>query len=127
MKELEPHIKSDFKKPEIENIEREKKEYFLLGTYLKTPGLKIFYYNSQKNEVHELYIKKCKTLIIKPIDGELIAMDYEASKVQVDSRWTFFEALNMRTANKRLQKFKQGKIKELFNLKTPSKEGIKFY
>ena len=45
----------------------------------------------------------------------------------VDARDIHFEALNLETAQKRVNKYKQGKIKELCNLRVPTTNSLKLF
>jgi hypothetical protein len=94
-------------KPEMENVEQEKQEHKLIGTFLRTKGLKLFAYNSLKNELFEVEIKYGEILHIVPDGyGGLKAIDPEFEKAFVDSRNIHFEALNFKNAEKRLSKVK---------------------
>lgn len=128
---LEPLLKETSdkttSKPEMENVEREKQEYKLIGTFLRTRGLKLYAYNSLKNKLTEVQIEHGDTLHLIPDEnGKLRAVDLELEKATVNSVDIHFEALNWKNAEKRLRNFKQGKIKELCNLKEPG-EGINFW
>lgn len=112
---------------EMEMVEKEKKESIILGTYNLKRGLKLFYYNPENTELGEVEIKYSDTLTMCLIDGEISVIDLELMKCTVDSRFEYFQCLNMNTAKKRLKKFKLGKIKELFNLKEYNSEGIRFW
>jgi hypothetical protein len=114
-------------KIKIEQVQLKQQEYFLLGTFLRTPGLTLFSYNINTNEIKEVIIKYSDTINLVPIDGKLIPIDFENQRCLVDSRYEYFESLNIDNAQKRVKKWKDGKIKELFNLKKPSEDGIKFY
>lgn len=71
-------------KPEIENIEREKQEYKLIGTFLRTRGLKLYSYNSLKNKLTEVQTQRGNTLhLINDENGKLRAIDLELEKVTV--------------------------------------------
>lgn len=111
-------------KPEIEQVEQEKMEYHLLGTFLRTRGLQLFCYNSTENKVERVDISYSNTIHIIPENGQLIAVDLEAEKTTVDSRCEYFEALNMDNAKRRVKRCKEGKIEELFNLRDPNKEPL---
>jgi len=115
-------------KPEMEMVENEKQEYKLVGQYLRTKGLKMFSYNSLKGEMKEILIKDKKevTLVIG-VEGKLTSDDLGYEECDVDSRNIHFEALNLKNAKKRVQKYKDGKIKELCNLRLPSKDGLKLW
>jgi len=128
---LEPLLKETSNKttskPEMENVEREKQEYKLIGTFLRKRGLKLFAYNSLKNLLTEVEVEHGNTLHLMPDEnGKLRAVDLELEKATVDSREIHFEALNRKNAEKRLKKFKQGKIKDLCNLREPG-DGINFW
>jgi len=104
-------------KPEMEMVEREKHEYKLVGTYLRRKGLRLFAYNSLKNELKEVAISTKDTInIISDENGQLTVIDTGYEEANVDTRNIHFEALNLKSAKKRLQKYKSGKIKELCNL-----------
>ena len=112
---------------EIEQVQQEQKEYILLGTFLLTKGLRLFCYDHLENEVFEITIKYSDTIHLYLINRQWVLVDWEAAKCSIDSKFIHFEALNLKSAEKRVARFKEGKIKELFNLRKPSKEGIKFY
>jgi len=114
-------------KPDIEQVEKKKQEYYLLGTFLRTRGLRMFGFNHLKNEVFEVKIQYGNTIHLVPIEGKLMPVDLEAEKCTVDSRFEYFEALNFESANKRVSKYKQGKLSELCNLKKPNPDGIRFF
>jgi len=128
---LEPLLKeqdnSKTTKPEMEQVEREKQEYKLIGNYLRTKGLKLYAYSSLKDELTEVNIDRGDTLHLIPDEnGKLCAVNVELEKATVDSRNIHFEALNWKNAQKRVRNYKQGKIKELCNLREPG-EGINFW
>lgn len=114
-------------KPEMEMVEQEKQEYYLLGTFMRTRGLRLFGFNYFKNEVFEVVVNHGNTIHLVPVDGKLMTFDFEAEKCTVDSRFTYFEALNLESAKKRVQKYQDGKISELCNLKKPNPDGIRFF
>jgi hypothetical protein len=118
---------------ETEQVQQEKEEYHLIQTYLRTKGLTLFYYDPNKEEVVESVIIYSNTINLFLIDVKRngkphwIAIDFEAQKCTVNATYIYFEALNMKSAKERVKRWKTGLIKELCNLKVPSKEGIKFY
>lgn len=112
---------------EIEQVQLQKQEYYLLGTFLRTKGLILFYYNPENGEVKETKIKYSDTIHIYKLPDKWICIDWENQKCTVDSRFIYFESLNIKNAKDRVKKYKNGKIKELCNLRIPNKEGIKFY
>jgi ribosomal protein S26 len=112
---------------EIEQVQLQKQEFYLLGTFLRTKGLSLFYYNPVNGEVKEAKIKYSDTIHVYKLPDRWIHIDWESQKCTVDSCVIYFEVLNMRTAKERVKKYKEGKIKELSNLRVPNPEGIKFY
>lgn len=126
---LTPHNQDELKTsmPQIESVEREKQEYKLLGKYCRTKGLKLFAYNPNKSpKLQEVDVEiNDEALHVDWINGEVIKSHKAESYSSVDSRDIHFEALNMKTARRRLMKFKDGKIKELCNLR--EYKGIDFY
>lgn len=116
-----------FSKLEIEQVQLKKQEFYLLGTFLRTKGLNLFYYNPVNGEVKEAKIKYSDTLHVYKLPDKWITIDWESQKCIVDSCVIYFEVLNLRTAKERVKKYKDGMIKELANLRIPNPEGIKFY
>ena len=109
--------KDNITKPEIEQVEKLKKEYTILGTYLLTAGLKLFSFNSQTNEIKEVIIKKGDTINIAIIkDFGWIAYDPENLKATIDSKLIYFEKLNYNNAVLHINKCRKNN-KEICNLK----------
>jgi len=107
-------------KPEIEQVEQKKQEYYLLGTFLRTRGLKLFGYNHLEKKVFPVDIVYSNTIHVVPEgNGSLKTIDFEAEKTTVDSRFEYFEAMCLRTAKNRVDKYLQGKITKLCNLRKP--------
>ena len=118
---------NSFSKPEMEMVEQEKDEYKLISQYLRTKGLMLFSYNSIKEEIHLIKIEKKKDAIITFEEGNIGTGEMVDEECVVDSRNIHFECLNKKSAEKRVEKYKEGKIKELCNLRLPSKDGLKLW
>ncbi len=115
-------------KDRIEQIQKNKHEYKLLGSFMRTKGLRLFSYGIISSKLEELDIKYSNQVVVVPdLIGGLTWYDPEMQKVNVDSRNIHFEALNYRTAKNRVDKFLEGKIKDLCNLREPSKKEIKLF
>ena len=114
-------------KPEMEQVQQEKQEYHLIGTYLRTAGHTLYGYNHLENKIFPVEIKYGDTINLVPMDGQLVPIDYTAQECVVDSRFTYFECLNLKNAHRRVDRYKQGLIKDLCNLRKPSKDGVRFY
>ena len=115
------------KKPEIENIETEKMEYTLIGKFQRTRGLKLFSYDYINDIIVGVEVKNTNTINSKFENGKLILSDEAPEQAVIDNRFTQFEALNMKNAIKRVNKYKSGKIKELFNLNVFNPDALKLY
>lgn len=119
------------KKNETEQVVKEKKEFTLLGKYNLTKGFHLFCYNPITDKVSKIKIKigefiQCE--LVKFEDGvHWVWFDPENFNISIDNRNIYFEAINMNLAIKRVEKWKQGKIKELFNLKKPRKDSIDIF
>jgi len=111
-------------KPEIEQVQKEKTEYHILGTYWRTKGLKLFSYNPANCKIELVEIKYSDTVHIIPKNGILVPVDLEAEKTTIDSRCVYFEALNLKSAERRVKRWKDGRLQELFNLRDVSKEPL---
>ena len=78
-------------KPEIENVEREKIEHKLIGKYLRRKGLKLYAYNSMRNELKEVDITtKDAVNLVPDEDGKLMPVDLGLEEATVDSRHIHF-------------------------------------
>jgi len=119
--------KGKSKKPEIERVEREKDEYKLIGRYLRKKGLRLYAYNPRNDELVECNIRKKEAVNLIPEEGKLIPVDLGLEEVTVDTRYIHFEALNQKNAEKRIRRWKEGKIKDLCNLREYKPEDIKLF
>ena len=116
-------------KPELGLVENEKQEYKLIGRYLRTKGLMLFSYDSQHDRLYKVDIMIQDSVVLIPDETgqQLMAKDIGVEEASINSGHIHFEALNWRTARKRLAKFKAGKLKELTNLREVNPHGIQFY
>lgn len=128
---LTPDISENDKtsKPTMDMVQQEKQEYKLIGKYLRTRGLRLFAYTPTTKEWCEVEITRDNTLQIVPdeTETELIAKDTGMEEAVVHSADIHFEALNLKSAARRVEKYQAGKIKELCNLREATGEGIKFW
>ena len=115
------------KQNEIEQVQQEKQEFKLLGTYLRTTGLNLYCYNPHKDTVEEVEFKNSATCILVPLKEGYEIQDYERKKLEVDPTWDYFEKSNMKNAIKHVEKFKQGKINSIWNLRLPNKNALSLF
>lgn len=114
---LNDKLKDNLDKEQLEYLQKKKHEYKLIGSYTRTPGMSLFCYKHSTGKIEQINIVCSGTAKLIP-DGQggLTWCDAEHSSVMVDSHDTFFEALNMRNAVRRVERFKAGQIKYLCNL-----------
>ena len=105
---------------DIEMVEQQKQEFKLLGTYLRTNGMNLYCYNPHKDSIELVEFKKSKNCILVIKDKDWNVEDYDKLFIQVDSTWDYFEKSNMKNAMLHVEKFKQGKINYIWNLKLPN-------
>lgn len=110
-------------KTEMELVEQEKQEFRLIGTYLRTPGLFLFCYNPYKDIVEEATFIKSSAciLVIEENKKDWRVEPYEKERTEINPNWEYFEALNLGNARRRVERWKEGKIVSLWNLRIPSK------
>lgn len=109
--------KDQIKGYEIESVENEKQEHKLVGTFRRNRSLKLFSYNHLKGEINLVEETKGDEVNMVLKNGKLQAEYNVNTEASVNTNNTHFEALNFRTAEKRVEKFKKGLIKDLCNLK----------
>lgn len=116
-------------KPEIEQIVKEKQEWKLIGRYLRTKGLKLFAYDFLKDKLYRVEIKSRDeiSLVTDDKNKKLTPIDLGVEEASIDTRHTHFEALNWKNARKRVNRYKQKKIKELCNLREYNPDSIKLF
>jgi len=109
--------KDQIKGYEIENVENEKQEYKLVGTFIRNRSLKLFSYNHLKGEINLIEENKDDEVNMVLKKGKLQAEYNVNTEAFVNTNNTHFEALNFKTAEKRVEKFKKALIKDLCNLR----------
>lgn len=118
---------------ETEQVQLKKQEHHLLASFLRTKGLKLFYYKPADNIMGEVDIKYSNEIYAYQTNEKRngkyrwVLIDWEAQKCTVESGAMYFECLNYNSAVHRIERYQSNELKELCNLKFPSKEGIKFY
>lgn len=109
--------KKDYlKKDQIEHVEDQKQEYKLIGSFFRSKGLKLYSFNPFDETLHEVKIKYSDTIHVEIQAGKMVLVDKEVQKTTVDTRFVYFEALNIRSAKKRVKKHRNN-LTTLCNLK----------
>jgi hypothetical protein len=116
-------VPDDVTKSQMELVEKEKLEYKLLGSCILTPGLSLFSFNVETGEIRKITVERKKSSFISAHNNKLTSVDNTQRTVKIDTKLIYFEALNIKTAVKRVSKAIQGKIK-LFNLRLVKNEKI---
>ena len=105
--------------------QKQKQEYKMIGKYWINKSLKLFQYNPTTQEISFVERERERdnkgTIYLVEVEGKLVAKDLDYEKAQVDPRMIFFEAMSLKTATIRVQKWKDGKVGELCNLREWSK------
>jgi len=109
-------------KSEISLVQKEQTEYFLIGSYNRTPGLKLLGYSYEKDEIIEIQTKKENSVALKEVNGKLIPENASNESCLLDTRLVYFESLNLNCAKKRVAKHKKlntiGNLRPIGNIKT---------
>ena len=106
-----------------EQVAPTKTEFKLIGTFIRTPGLILYGYNQYEDILFQVieHLPTKVRLVVKPhpihknrdiVDHE----EFEYKRCDIDARYYYFEALNLKTDKDRISQWKQGK-KELCNLR----------
>jgi len=105
--ELIKDIKKDSSnKSEIELVERQKQEYKLIGSFIRTKCLKLYSFNPKDESLFEVDIKKGETIHVEIENNKFKLIDKELKKTTVDTRFIYFEALRYASAKERVKKFR---------------------
>lgn len=113
---------TDPTRAEVEQVQQQQQEYHLIGSFMRTRGLKLYVYSLENDTITEIKpeVKTTIATALDPITGLLIINDKESKeKCLIDSRNIPFEALNKQNAEKRIAKWKRGNIVQICNL-TPT-------
>lgn len=109
-------------KNRIEQVQKDKQEYKLIDTYIRTRGLTLFAYDHLKDELHVVDVSRKDMIELVPIAGQLEAKEVADMEANIDTKHIHFEALNKRSALNRIKRWKAGKIDDLCNLREPSND-----
>jgi hypothetical protein len=119
---------NSFTKAQQEQVEQEKIEHKLIGTFNRTKGLRLFSYNILKEtlfEVEEIF--EGDLYLMRNHEGQIKAYEVGHRKVYINTEDEHFECLNRTNAEKRVEKFKKGLIKDLNNLQKPKNKTISLF
>lgn len=121
--------KNELDKSELELVENQKQEYKLIGKYLRTKGLRLFAYSAKNDTLKEVDItyKDAVQITVNKETNQLETKEQNYQECTIHSTDLIFEALNLKTAQKRLDRFKAGKIKYLENLREDTGKTIKLW
>lgn len=111
------YIKSDkIDRAEIEQVQKQKNEYTLLGQYTLKKGMKLFSYNYKDGIISEVVLKFGEFITCELTSEGWIWYDQENANVNIDTKLDYFQSPSITIAKNLVQKLKDGKIKYLFNL-----------
>ncbi len=112
-------------RPSLEKVENEKQEYKLIETVSRRPGLRLYAYNRNEDKILEVAVESRKLLKLS-FNGKDLDRGESYQKSVIDPRNDHFECLNLKSAKKRVERYKKGFIKTLSNLR-PVSNGINLY
>lgn len=102
---------------EMENVENEQQEYKLVGKFMRNRSLKLFSYNHMTEELLLVDETRNDEVTIGNKNGKLQVLEQTHTEANINTHNTHFEAMNMKSATRRVEKFQSGKIKTLDNLR----------
>ena len=113
-------------KPAISIVQKVKSEYKLVSEFIRTKGLNIYGYNPISEELSKIDIKVTEELYIfrDSLTNKLTYKDSGTVSCKLNPEFIYFEALNLYSANKRVHKYNNGKLKDLCNLKPKDPYGL---
>lgn len=100
---------------DIEHVELHKQEYKLIGSFMRTKGLRLYSFNPQDESLHEVKMRHGDTIHVEIQDGKMVCIDKEMQKAVVDTRFIYFECLNRSSAKRRVHRSRQS-LGKLCNL-----------
>ena len=114
----------------VEFVKQQQSEFKIIGSVQRTKGLKLFEYDHMRDKLREVEIKFKDEIFIRRNSSGVVYADYDGALTHdafINGNNDHFEALNFKTAQNRVDKFKQGKLKYLNNLKPVTKNKIPIY
>lgn len=117
---------NSFTKPQQENVEQEKIEHTLIGTFSRTKGFKLFAFDVLNDNLYEVdEIFEGDLYLMRDELGKIRAYQVGHSKTYINPNHIHFETLNLKNAQRRVEKYKNGDHKALQTLKPPKNKTIK--
>ncbi len=105
---------------EIEIVQDQQKEYKIIGSFLRRKGVKLFAYDDKLKKVYQVDIAYKELIQLVPSMNGLVPDYINAMKADINSNHTHFEAVNIKTAKNRVKRWKEGRVKDLCNLRFPN-------
>ena len=123
--ELENHQPKTELTVNVSKQDQEESQYQLAGKYMRTQGTKLFQFDPDTGILEEIkpHAKSHDVAFILP-DGTSHIKD-EQKAAYVNASCVLFEAISMKSAAKRVQRWKEGHVKELSNIRFISVNQLK--
>lgn len=118
MEILPGNEKAFIDKPSTELVQQEQMEYKFFGEIRLTPGLKLFEFNYKEGTITEVQVESYKTCQLSEKDEKLGWDESKRFRTVINPHLIYFEALNMKSAIKRVERYLNGKLKRIINLKS---------
>ncbi len=116
-------------KAQQEQVQKQQQEFKLIGTFHRSTGLTLFEYDHKTDLISkvEYKIEKEPWMYKYPHIEKAYCVIKCISEAIIDTNKTQFESLNMKNAQRRVDRWKSGHIDYLNNLQKPKTGKIKFY
>jgi hypothetical protein len=111
-----------------ESSKEQREEDNLIGTFKRSKGLGLFAYDHMNGEVYQVEeIFKGDVWLLRDEKGVAYAKRIGHTETYINPKHTHFEALNLKTATNKVDRFVAGSVKDLMNLKRPDNKTINIF
>jgi|TARA_B110000908_G_scaffold79648_1_gene95438 hypothetical protein len=111
-----------------ESNKEQRQESNLIDTFKRSKGLGLFAYDHIGGEVYQVEeIFKGDVWLLRDEKGVAYAKRIGHTETYINPKHTHFEALNIKTANNKVDRFRSGATNNLMNLKRPDNKTINLF
>lgn len=111
-----------------ESNKEQRQESNLIDTFKRSKGLGLFAYDHMSGEVYQVEeIFKGDVWLLRDEKGVAYAKRIGHTETYINPKHTHFEALNIKTANNKVDRFRSGATNDLMNLKRPDNKTINLF
>jgi hypothetical protein len=111
-----------------ESNTEQRRENNLIDTFKRSKGLGLYAYDHMSGEVYRVEeIFKGDVWLLRDKKGVAYAKRIGHTETYINPKHTHFEALNIKTAKNKVDRFRSGVTNNLMNLKRPDNKTIKLF